>query len=29
VNVAVIAMLYVLFGRVLDPLTGLSAGLAE
>jgi len=28
-NLAVIGLLYVLFGRVLDPLTGLSAGLAE
>ena len=29
VNVAVIAMLYVLFGRVLDPLTGVARGLAD
>jgi two-component system sensor histidine kinase UhpB len=29
VNVAVIAMLYVLFGRVLDPLTGVAHGLAD
>ena len=28
-NVAMIAILYVLFGRVLDPLTGLAAGLSE
>jgi two-component system, NarL family, sensor histidine kinase UhpB len=28
VNVAVVAMLYVLFGRVLDPLTGVALGLA-
>jgi len=28
-NVAVVAMLYVLFGRVLDPLTGVSRGLAD
>ena len=29
VNIAVIAMLYVLFGRVLDPLTGVARGLAD
>jgi two-component system sensor histidine kinase UhpB len=29
VNVAVIAMLYVLFGRVLDPLTVVAGGLAD
>ena len=29
VNVAVIGMLYLLFGRVLDPLTGVSRGLAD
>jgi two-component system, NarL family, sensor histidine kinase UhpB len=29
VNVAVIAMLYFLFGRVLDPLTGVARGLAD
>jgi two-component system sensor histidine kinase UhpB len=29
VGVAVIAMLYVLFGRVLDPLTGVARGLAD
>lgn len=29
VNVAVIAMLYLLFGRVLDPLTAVAAGLAD
>lgn len=29
VNVAVIGTLYVLFGRVLDPLTALAAGLAD
>jgi two-component system sensor histidine kinase UhpB len=29
VNVAVIAMLYVLFGRVLDPLTAVVGGLAD
>ena len=29
VNVAVIAMLYVLFGRVLDPLTAVAGGLAD
>jgi two-component system sensor histidine kinase UhpB len=29
VNVAVIAMLYVLFGRVLDPLTGIARGFAD
>jgi two-component system sensor histidine kinase UhpB len=29
VNVAVVAMLYVLFGRVLDPLTGVARGLAD
>jgi two-component system, NarL family, sensor histidine kinase UhpB len=29
VNVAVIAMLYILFGRVLDPLTGVAHGLAD
>jgi two-component system sensor histidine kinase UhpB len=28
VNIAVVAMLYVLFGRVLDPLTGVALGLA-
>src|SRR5262245_15951349 len=28
VNTAVVAMLYVLFGRVLDPLTGVALGLA-
>ena len=28
-NVAVIAMLYVLFGRVLDPLTAVASGLAD
>jgi two-component system sensor histidine kinase UhpB len=28
-NLAMIGLLYVLFGRVLDPLTGLSAGLAD
>jgi two-component system sensor histidine kinase UhpB len=28
-NLVVIALLYVLFGRVLDPLTGLARGLAE
>jgi two-component system, NarL family, sensor histidine kinase UhpB len=28
VNLAVIAMLYLMFGRVLDPLTGLAGGLA-
>jgi two-component system sensor histidine kinase UhpB len=28
-NLAMIGFLYVLFGRVLDPLTGLSAGLAD
>src|SRR5690242_5766804 len=28
-NVAMIAILYVLFGRVLDPLTGLAAGLSD
>ena len=28
-NIAIIAMLYVLFGRVLDPLTGLAGGLAD
>ena len=28
-NAAIIAMLYVLFGRVLDPLTGLAGGLAD
>jgi two-component system sensor histidine kinase UhpB len=28
-NLAMIAILYVLFGRVLDPLTGLAAGLSE
>src|SRR5215468_6882373 len=29
VNVAVIGILYVLFGRVLDPLTGVARGLAD
>ena len=29
VNIAVIAILYVLFGRVLDPLTGVGRGLAD
>ena len=29
VNIAVIAILYVLFGRVLDPLTGVARGLAD
>src|SRR5262245_39383579 len=29
VNVAVIGMLYLLFGRVLDPLTGVTRGLAD
>jgi two-component system, NarL family, sensor histidine kinase UhpB len=29
VNVAVIGMLYVLFGRVLDPLTGVARGLSD
>ncbi len=29
VNVAVIATLYVLFGRVLDPLTAVASGLAD
>jgi two-component system sensor histidine kinase UhpB len=29
VNVAVVALLYVLFGRVLDPLTALAGGLAD
>jgi two-component system, NarL family, sensor histidine kinase UhpB len=29
VNVAVVGMLYVLFGRVLDPLTGVARGLAD
>jgi two-component system, NarL family, sensor histidine kinase UhpB len=29
VNIAVIAMLYVLFGRVLDPLSGVGRGLAD
>jgi two-component system, NarL family, sensor histidine kinase UhpB len=29
VNVAVIGILYVLFGRVLDPLTGLAGGLSD
>ena len=29
VNIAVIGILYVLFGRVLDPLTGLARGLAD
>jgi two-component system sensor histidine kinase UhpB len=29
VNIAVIGILYVLFGRVLDPLTGLAHGLAD
>jgi two-component system, NarL family, sensor histidine kinase UhpB len=29
VNIAVIGMLYVLFGRVLDPLTGVTRGLAD
>ena len=29
VNIAVIAMLYFLFGRVLDPLTGVARGLAD
>jgi two-component system sensor histidine kinase UhpB len=29
VNLAVIGILYVLFGRVLDPLTGLARGLAD
>jgi two-component system sensor histidine kinase UhpB len=29
VNVAVVAMLYVLFGRVLDPLSGVAHGLAD
>src|SRR4029078_5647961 len=29
VNVAVIGILYVLFGRVLDPLTGVARGLAH
>ena len=29
VNVAVIAILYALFGRVLDPLTGVARGLAD
>jgi two-component system, NarL family, sensor histidine kinase UhpB len=28
-NLAMIGLLYVLFGRVLDPLTGLAAGLAD
>ena len=28
-NIAMIAILYVLFGRVLDPLTGLAAGLSD
>jgi two-component system sensor histidine kinase UhpB len=28
-NAAMIAILYILFGRVLDPLTGLTAGLSE
>jgi len=29
VNIAVIAILYILFGRVLDPLTGVARGLAD
>jgi two-component system, NarL family, sensor histidine kinase UhpB len=29
VNIAVSGILYILFGRVLDPLTGISCGLAE
>jgi two-component system, NarL family, sensor histidine kinase UhpB len=29
VNIAVVGILYVLFGRVLDPLTGLARGLAD
>jgi two-component system, NarL family, sensor histidine kinase UhpB len=29
VNIAVVAILYVLFGRVLDPLTGVARGLAD
>jgi two-component system, NarL family, sensor histidine kinase UhpB len=28
-NIAMIAILYILFGRVLDPLTGLAAGLSD